>query len=157
MSARPPANGISKSIPQPIVDIRLASLEASEKVVFGPLSFYQPLIDRGETPVFMGIQTCEPGYFQPMHWHPYTECLVVLEGEANAWLIGKETEKKRGKAGDVFEFPPNVPHAFEVAGQATVRVLGVHCSPVRIVHFVDSSLVMKNGYQVLDEQLAPTY
>ena len=149
--------GITKSISAPYIDVRVASPDEAKKVTFGPLSHYYPLIDRGETPVFMGIQSCKPGYMQPMHWHPYVECLMVLEGEAFAWMSGRESEGRLGKAGDVFEFPPNQPHAFRTEGNKTLKVLGVHCSPVRIVHFVDASLVFKNGYQVLDDQLQPTY
>lgn len=148
---------VTKSQRLPDAKVRVNSLANAKKIVFSPLSHYNPLVDRGETPVFMGIQTCEPGYQVGAHWHPYTECLMVLEGEAFAWLIGKEDEGLYARAGDIIELPPIVPHAFRTSGNSTLRVLGVHCSPVRIVHFLDESLVVKNGYQVLNEELMPTY
>ncbi|MEP9350795.1 cupin domain-containing protein [Xanthobacter sp. KR7-225] len=150
-------DGVTKSLRLPEGKMRIASPTTAQKIVFAPRSYYNPLIDRGETPVFIGMQTCEPDYQIGPHWHPYTECLVVLEGEAFAWLIGKEDEGGVARAGDVIEFPPILPHAFRTHGNQQLRLLGIHCSPTRIVHFLDESLVLKNGYQVLNEELQPTY
>lgn len=146
----------SHSNPRPVAKIRLGSLATAKRVTFSPLSYYNPLIDHGMAPIFTGIQTCEPGYVVGVHWHPYVECLLVLDGEAYAWLDGKEDEGVYGKAGDIFELPAMQPHGFKTVGDKTLRVLGIHCSPVRVVNFVDSSLVLKNGYQVLDSALQPT-
>ena len=35
-----------------------------------------------------GIQVSEPGYAAPPHSHPYWELLLILEGEAEAWVSG---------------------------------------------------------------------
>ena len=61
---------------------KVARLGESEKVSFGPAAFYQALLGDGDTPIFLGIQTSEPGYETEVHAHPYVETLFVLDGEA---------------------------------------------------------------------------
>jgi quercetin dioxygenase-like cupin family protein len=114
-------------------------LENSEKISFGPDSFYQPILngEAGQFPIFTGIQTAEPGYQTPPHSHPYPEVLHILEGAAEAWMIGAEDDKIRLEAGDTIALPPDKPHAFRVAGDQTLRLLGTHLSPQRIVNFTD--------------------
>lgn len=114
-------------------------LDDSEKVVFSPDSYYQPILNRevGDFPIFTGIQTAEPGYQTRPHAHPYLEILHILEGTAEAWLIGKEDEKTLLKAGDTIALPANRPHAFRVVGDQTLRLLGTHMSPTRVVNYTD--------------------
>src|SRR6188508_3062437 len=52
---------------------------------------YQHVVgDRhGSTPFRIGIQTSPPGYRTPLHSHPYTEALTILEGEGEAWMEGR--------------------------------------------------------------------
>ena len=52
---------------------------------------YQTLVgdDQGSTPFRIGIQTSPPGYRTPLHSHPYTEALTILEGEGEAWMEGR--------------------------------------------------------------------
>ena len=69
--------------------LKIAKLSNAERVEFGPLSFYHPLVADGDTPVRTGIQTANPGYQATMHWHPYTELLFIIEGEADVWLDGE--------------------------------------------------------------------
>ena len=61
------------------------------------------------------------------------------EQRAEAWLVGKEDEKVRLNAGDTIALPPDQPHVFRVAGDTTLRLLGTHISPQRIVKFDDGS------------------
>lgn len=114
-------------------------LEKSEKISFGPDSFYQPILngEAGEFPIFTGIQTAEPGYETPPHQHPYLEVLHILDGTAEAWMVGQEDDKVRLEAGDTIALPADKPHVFRVAGKETLRLLGTHLSPQRIVHFTD--------------------
>ena len=70
--------------------LKIAKLDEASRVEFGPLAFYHPLVADGDTPVRTGIQTSAPGYVAPMHWHPYTELLFIIEGEAEVWLQGEE-------------------------------------------------------------------
>jgi mannose-6-phosphate isomerase-like protein (cupin superfamily) len=115
-------------------------LDQTQTVSFGPGAVYQPIIgdDEGSTPVRTGIQTSQPGYQTGLHAHPYMEVLFVLEGTAEAWTEGHEHEPVTLRPGDTIALPPNVPHAFRVAGDGTLRTLGIHASPQRIVHYKET-------------------
>ena len=71
---------------------QVVRLEDTERVSFGPLSHYQPIIgdEEGSTPLRTGIQTAQPGYAAPVHSHPYLEVLHILDGTAEAWIDGQE-------------------------------------------------------------------
>jgi mannose-6-phosphate isomerase-like protein (cupin superfamily) len=133
----------------------VARLSESEKIVFGPDAHYNKLIGEAGMPIFTGIQTSQPGYATPVHSHPYVEMLFIIEGTCEAWLDGHEDEAMRLEAGDMCALPARKPHAFRVVGDKPMRLLGIHCSPKREVHFADGSATGENGYQVLDEQLRP--
>lgn len=126
----------------------IATLETAERVEFGPLSHYLPLMADGATPMRTGIQVAEPGYVAPMHTHPYMEMLVILEGEADVWTEGQENAKRRLKAGDTVALPPGVAHTFATAGDKQLRLLGIHHNNERIVHYHDRE-TDENGYPVL--------
>jgi quercetin dioxygenase-like cupin family protein len=119
-------------------------LDASEKVTFSPDSYYQPILNSevGDFPIFTGIQTAEPGYQTPPHAHPYLEILHILDGAAEAWLVGKEKETIVLQAGDTIVLPANRPHAFRVVGDQNLRLLGTHLSPERIVNYTDGNTVV---------------
>jgi quercetin dioxygenase-like cupin family protein len=119
-------------------------LDDSEKVSFSPNSYYQPILtsDVGDFPIFTGIQTAEPGYQTKPHAHPYTEVLHILEGVAEAWLVDQADQKTVLKAGDTIVLPANRPHIFRVAGDQTLRLLGTHISPQRVVNYTDGNTVV---------------
>ncbi len=129
-----------------ITEPKIVRLDASEKISFGPDASYQPLLADGDTPIFLGIQTSEPGYETEPHSHPYVETLFVLEGEAELWLVGHEDEATRLQAGDCAALPPNRPHGFRVVGGRPLRTLGIHANPERIADFVDGFETDAHGY-----------
>ena len=135
-----------------MADPHIVRLAETGIVKFGPDAFYQPIIgdDEGTTPVRTGIQTSEPGYVAPMHSHPYTEILHILDGTAEAWIDGQEDRKIRLEKGDTISMPPNTPHAFRVVGDQPMRLLGTHVSPKRIVNYKDRESDAR-GYPVLDK------
>src|SRR6202008_3390155 len=94
--------------------LRMAKLADASRGEFGSISFYHPLVADGGTPGRTGIQTANPGYQATMHWHPYTELLFIIEGEADVWLEGEEAKPRRLKAGDCVALPPDIPHSFSV-------------------------------------------
>jgi quercetin dioxygenase-like cupin family protein len=112
----------------------VAFLGAAEKTPFGPLAYYQKLIGDDGGPIFSGVQTCAPGYQTPPHLHPYVECLFIIEGTMEAWLIGEEAGPATLRAGDMISLPADTPHAFRNPGPGTLRLLGIHNNPTRIVH-----------------------
>jgi quercetin dioxygenase-like cupin family protein len=121
---------------QPAVTI--ARLADSEPVAFGPLSHYNKLIGDGVLPIFTGVQTCAPGYRTALHWHPYVEYLFVLEGVLEAWVAGGEDAPQRLGVGDMIALPANTPHVFGNPGPETLRLLGIHHSPERVVNRIES-------------------
>ena len=133
--------------------LKLKKLAEAERVEFGPLSFYHPLVADGDTPVRTGIQTAAPGYVAPMHWHPYVEILFIIEGEMEAWLEGGENDPVRLGPGDSVALPANVPHSFRSVGDQEMRLLGIHSSPDRTVNYLDLESD-DNGYPILYEETA---
>ena len=131
-------------------ELKVVRLDETDVVKFGPDAVYQLILgdDEGTTPIRTGIQTSQPGYAAPMHSHPYLEVLYVLEGTAEAWLEGGENRKATLRKGDTIAFPPDVPHTFRVVGTETLRTLGTHLSPRRIVQYRDGGRSDGRGYRV---------
>ncbi len=121
---------------RPLADAKIIRSAEVEPVPFGPLAEYRRLTGQDGMPIYTGVQTCAPGYATPMHWHPYVECLFVLEGEMEAWLEGQEASPRRLGPGDMIALPAMTPHVFRAYGDQTLRILGIHASPERIVHVV---------------------
>jgi mannose-6-phosphate isomerase-like protein (cupin superfamily) len=130
-------------------DITVIRLDDTERVSFGPLSHYQPIVgdDAGSTPVRTGIQTAQPGYAAPVHSHPYIEILHILDGAAEAWIDGRPESRVVLRKGDTIAVPPETPHAFRVVGDETLRLLGTHVSPKRIVNYQDGAASDARGYR----------
>ncbi|WP_188434587.1 cupin domain-containing protein [Microbacterium murale] len=76
----------------------------------------------------------QPGEGPGLHWHPYSETWVVLEGTARI-TVGDETFVAR--AGDTATGPARVPHCFTNVGEGMLRILGIHASPTIIQTFLD--------------------
>jgi mannose-6-phosphate isomerase-like protein (cupin superfamily) len=130
-------------------EIKVIRLEDTERVSFGPLSHYQPIVgdDAGGAPVRTGIQTAQPGYAAPVHSHPYIEILHILDGVAEAWIDGKPESLVLLRKGDTIAVPPETPHAFRVVGEQELRLLGTHVSPKRIVNYQDGVASDARGYR----------
>ena len=130
-------------------DMTVIRLDDTERVSFGPLSHYQPIVgdDAGSTPVRTGIQTAQPGYAAPVHSHPYIEILHILDGVAEAWIDGRPDSLVVLRKGDTIAVPPETPHAFRVVGDQVLRLLGTHVSPKRIVNYQDGITSDARGYR----------
>jgi quercetin dioxygenase-like cupin family protein len=131
--------------------LKVVRLAETSTVKFGPDAVYQLLIgdDEGTTPVRVGIQTSEPGYEASLHAHPYLEILHVLEGRGEFWLEGEEDDKAVLGPGDTVALPPGVNHSFRVVGADTLRTLGIHASPRRLVSYRDGRPTDARGYPEL--------
>jgi quercetin dioxygenase-like cupin family protein len=86
---------------------------------------------QGSTPFRIGLQTSPPGYRTPLHSHPYTEALTILDGEGEAWMEGSQVFPV--KPGMTLVFPARTRHWFRVLGTRPMITSGVHASPHRIV------------------------
>ena len=124
---------------RPAVEAKVFRSSSIDPVAFGPLSEYRKMTGDDGLPVFTGIQTCKPGYATPLHWHPYTEYLFILEGTMEAWLEGEEAAPAVLRQGDMIVLPASKPHKFRNGGDGDLRLMGIHTSPVRIVHVVEAA------------------
>ena len=125
-------------------ELKVRKLAEAEEVDFGPFSSYHPLVADGDTPVRTGIQVCKPGYEAKMHWHPYVEVLFIIEGEMEG------EDPVRLTAGDSIAIPIGMKHGFRTVGNKTMRLLGIHSNPDRVVNYLDGE-TREHGYPVLDE------
>lgn len=129
--------------------LKIGKVDDARRIEFGPLAHYHPLVADGDTPVRTGIQTSAPGYVAPMHWHPYTELLFIIDGEAEVWLQGGEDKPHFLKAGDCVALPPDIPHSFRTVGDKPMRLLGIHSSPTRVSTYFDRK-TDASGYPIVD-------
>ena len=133
-------------------ELIVVRLDGVDVVKFGPKSTYQPIIgdETGSTPVRIGIQTAEPGYAAAVHSHPYMEILHILDGVAEAWIDGEEDAAVTLRKGDTIAIPPETPHSFRAVGTQTLRFVGTHASPRRIVNYADGRPTDARGYRTDD-------
>ncbi|UJP10235.1 cupin domain-containing protein [Microbacterium sp. KUDC0406] len=78
----------------------------------------------------------QPGQGASLHWHPYPETWVVLEGDVT-FVVGDELIL--ATAGDTVTGPAYVPHKFTNTGTGTMRLIGIHASAVIIQTNLDPS------------------
>jgi mannose-6-phosphate isomerase-like protein (cupin superfamily) len=76
----------------------------------------------------------QPGEGPGLHWHPYSETWVVLEGEVR---IHRGDEVLTAGAGDTATVAPYALHRFTNVGTGTLRILCIHASATMIQTFVD--------------------
>jgi mannose-6-phosphate isomerase-like protein (cupin superfamily) len=123
----------------PAAEARVVRLSEAEPLSFGPLATYRKLTGEDGHPVFTGVQTCQPGYATPLHWHPYVESLFVLEGAMEAWTEGRQDAPLRLGPGEMVVLPAGTPHVFRNPGPGVLRILGIHASPTRIVNRIEAA------------------
>ncbi|GAA1504582.1 mannose-6-phosphate isomerase-like protein (cupin superfamily) [Agromyces terreus] len=76
----------------------------------------------------------ETGQGTDLHWHPYPETWVVLEGEASL-SIGER--RFTARVGDTATVPTGVWHRFTNPGEGRLKMLCIHASPVIIQTWAD--------------------
>jgi len=76
----------------------------------------------------------QPGEGPGLHWHPYPETWVVLEGTARI-TVGADAFV--ANAGDTATGPAFIPHGFTNVGEGVLKIIGIHASPTIIQTFLD--------------------
>lgn len=76
----------------------------------------------------------EPGEGPDLHWHPYTETWVVIEGTARITIGDRQLV---ATAGDTATVPTGVWHGFKNAGDGRLQVLCIHASDVIVQTWAD--------------------
>ena len=72
-----------------------------------------------------------PGEGPVLHWHPYAETWLVIEGTVRFHMDGQEAD---AGPGDIFTVPRRKPHKFVVTGRGRTRMMCMHPSPRIIQH-----------------------
>lgn len=81
---------------------------------------------RDAVPLSVFVTEYQRGQGPQLHRHPYPEVFLVETGIA-AFTIGED--RLTVGAGHIVVGPAETPHAFECAGEDTLRVVSVHPSP----------------------------
>jgi quercetin dioxygenase-like cupin family protein len=131
---------------------KVTRLADTQLVSYGPQSDLRVLIgdDSKSTPIRATLQTCQPGYDVPFHSHPYIEYLMVLDGGATFTIEIDGVQKVTLQKGDTVELHPGVWHAFTTSPTEVTRLLGIHLSPERIVHYKPGVKTDARGFRVTD-------
>jgi quercetin dioxygenase-like cupin family protein len=129
---------------------KVTRLADTQLVSYGPQSDLRVLIgdESKSTPIRAALQTCQPGYDVPFHSHPYIEYLMVLDGGATFTIELDGEQKVELQKGDTVELHPGVWHAFTTSATEVTRLLGIHLSPERIVHYKPGVKTDARGFRV---------
>jgi mannose-6-phosphate isomerase-like protein (cupin superfamily) len=73
----------------------------------------------------------QPGQGPGLHWHPYPETWVVLEGRVR-FVAGRE--ELDAVQGAITTVPAEMPHKFTNIGEGRLRMFCIHPSPTIIQH-----------------------
>lgn len=71
----------------------------------------------------------QPGQGSGLHWHPYPETWVMIEGDGTFEVGG---ERIVATTGDTVIGPAFVPHRYTNTGSGRMRLICIHASPVMI-------------------------
>ena len=80
-------------------------------------------VNFSDTNVSFFIIEAPPGKGAKLHYHPYEEVFVHLEGRAT-FIVGEETIE--AKPGQIIVAPPNVPHKFTNTGDTILKQIDIH-------------------------------
>ncbi|MEA2125846.1 MAG: hypothetical protein QOI80_2628 [Solirubrobacteraceae bacterium] len=73
--------------------------------------------------ISMFVVRTPPGKFVELHWHPYRETFVLLEGRGR-WTAGDSVIEL--EAEHIIVVPPNTLHGFRNVGDTPLLVVSVH-------------------------------
>lgn len=78
----------------------------------------------------------EPGQGADLHWHPYSETWIVLEGTARITVGDTELI---ARAGDTATAPAGVWHGFKNVGEGRLQLIGIHAAETIVQTWADES------------------
>lgn len=84
---------------------------------------------KDDAPVSSFITAHERDQGADLHFHPYPEVFVVLDGTARFTVGDEEVEVT---SGHVVVVPEETPHGFKCAGDETLRIVSIHPNPTVI-------------------------
>jgi mannose-6-phosphate isomerase-like protein (cupin superfamily) len=80
----------------------------------------------GGVPISFFWMQLPPDEGPKLHFHPYDEIFIILEGR-DTFTVGDQTIEVEG--GNIVIGPANVPHKFTSSGEGTLRAITIHPSP----------------------------
>ena len=105
------------------------TLVTAEQIVIGSRSTRRfDGVEHGAAVSYFFVDS-RPGEGAGLHWHPYPETWVVLDGEATFEVADRRIV---AVAGDTVTGPAFVPHRFTNTGDGRMRLIGIHASAVII-------------------------
>ena|SRR5215472_18627447 len=82
--------------------------------------------DFGGIPISFFWMQLPPEDGPNLHFHPYAEIFVILEGQAT-FTVGEGTIEVT--AGNIVIGPAGVPHKFRQTGEDALKIITIHPSP----------------------------
>lgn len=77
----------------------------------------------GDVNISMFITDATPGSGPELHFHPYEEVFVIIEGTAT-FTIANQTVV--ANSGDILLAPANTPHKFVNSGEGQLSTINIH-------------------------------
>jgi mannose-6-phosphate isomerase-like protein (cupin superfamily) len=97
-----------------------------EDMRFSPTAWLFEGGPRAGAGVSMFIVRTPPGRGVDLHWHPYRETFLLLEGQGR-WTAGDEVVELRPN--QMLVVPPKTPHGFRNTGELPLLLVSVHEAP----------------------------
>lgn len=103
----------------------LPHVVGKDELPFGTVAYRFEGYRFGDVDASFFLVESPPGEGARLHFHPYEEIFVTLEGEAT-FVVGDEVIG--AKAGQIVVAPANVPHKFTNTGTGLLRQVDIHPS-----------------------------
>ena len=78
-----------------------------------------------DAPLSVILQDLPQGAGPALHWHPYGETWVVIEGSIGFF---DDRDTREAGPGDVVYIPPRQPHGFRVLSPGRIKMVCIHQS-----------------------------
>jgi mannose-6-phosphate isomerase-like protein (cupin superfamily) len=109
---------------------------ALDTLKFSPTAALYEGAKHADSNVSMFIVRTPPGRFVELHWHPYPETFILLEGRGR-WTAGEDVVELDGE--QILVVPPHTLHGFRNIGDVPLLVVSVHESGTLEQTFTDDA------------------
>jgi len=88
----------------------------------------------GNTEITFIIVNADPGTGPRLHSHPYTEIIIILEGNS---IVTVDDETIEATGAKIVLISPNTPHKFVNVGSDRLRQVDIHLNPKFITTWLE--------------------
>ena len=96
---------------------------ALDALKFSPTAALYEGAKHADSNISMFVVRTPPGKFVELHWHPYPETFLLLEGRGR-WTAGDAVVELEGE--QILVVGPNTLHGFRNIGDTPLLVMSVH-------------------------------